>query len=69
MSKDSPDTDDMRPSYDFSNAVQGKYAKRFAEGSNVVILSPDIAEAFPDSDAVNQALRELLEQRRGKESA
>ena len=69
MSNDSPQSDDMRPDYDFSNAVQGKYAKRFAEGSNVVVLSPDVAEAFPNSESVNEALRSLLEQRRGKESA
>jgi len=69
MSNDSPQSDDMRPDYDFSKAVQGKYAKRFAEGSNVVVLSPDVAEAFPTSESVNEALRSLLEQRRGKESA
>ena len=59
----------MRPSYDFSNAVQGKYAQRFRDGSNVVILSPDVAEAFPSSEAVNEALRKLLEDREGRESA
>ncbi len=59
----------MRPDYDFSNAVQGKYAKRFQEGSNVVVRSPDVAEAFPTSDAVNAALRKLLEKHEGRESA
>lgn len=63
MSNDSPKADDMRPEYDFRNAVQGKYAKRFAEGSNVVVLSPDVAQEFPTSEAVNEALRNLLRSR------
>ncbi|HYK20989.1 MAG TPA: hypothetical protein VEV42_09665 [Pyrinomonadaceae bacterium] len=49
--------------YDFSNAVIGKYAKQYAEGTNIVVLEPDIAKIFPDSAAVNQALRQLIEQR------
>ena len=69
MNNDSNQTDDVRPNYDFTDAVQGKYAKRFQEGSNVVILSPDVADAFPTSDAVNEALREVLEKRKGRESA
>ena len=48
------------PDYDFSNGVRGKYAARFAEGTNVVVLSPDVAEIFPDSEAVNEALRTLV---------
>ena len=63
MNNDSPHPDEMRPEYDFTNAVQGKYAERFAQGSNVVILSPDVAEAFPTSEAVNEALRSLLRKR------
>jgi hypothetical protein len=52
---------EMRPAYDFSNAVRGKYQKRLAkEGSNVVVLEPDIAKAFPDSASVNEALRVVL---------
>jgi hypothetical protein len=50
----------MRPEYDFSGGVRGKYAKRYAEGSNVVILEPDVAEKFPTSEAVNRALRKLI---------
>lgn len=51
----------MRPEYDFSNAIRGKYQKRLAkEGSNVVVLDPDIAKAFPDSASVNEALRVVL---------
>ena len=51
---------DMLEEYDFSAGERGKYAQRYAEGSNVVVLSPDVAEAFPDSDSVNQALRMLI---------
>lgn len=46
--------------YDFSTGVRGKYLKRFQEGSNVVILDPEIAEIFSDSQAVNEALRTLM---------
>lgn len=52
---------DMLEEYDFSEAVQGKYAKRYAEGTNVVVIDPDVAEIFPDHDSVNQALRSLAE--------
>ncbi len=48
------------PDYDFSSGVRGKYAARYAEGTNVVVLSPDVAEIFPDSEAVNEALRTLV---------
>jgi len=56
--------DDLRPEYDFdySTGVRGKYYRRLLEeGSNVVVLEPDVAEAFRDSAAVNEALRSLLE--------
>jgi hypothetical protein len=53
----------MRDEYDFSLGVRGKYATRFAEGSNVVVLEPDVAARFPDSRAVNQALRALATSR------
>ena len=52
--------DDMRPEYDFSGGIRGKYAKRFAQGSTVVVLEPDVAERFPNSEAVNRALRKLI---------
>jgi len=52
--------DDILPEYDFSKGVRGKYAKRYAEGSNVVVLSPDIAKVFPTSESVNEALRTLV---------
>jgi hypothetical protein len=51
---------DMLPEYDFSNGVRGKYAKRYAEGSNVVVLSPDLAKIFRTSESVNEALRTLV---------
>ena len=51
----------MRAEYDFSNAVRGKYAKRFAAGSNVVVLEPEVARAFPTAKAVNAALRSVAE--------
>lgn len=57
---------DMLGEYDFSKGVRGKYAKRYAEGTNVVVLSPDVAEVFPDSDSVNEALRVLVKIARQK---
>ena len=53
------DADTMRPEYDFSNAVRGVTAARYARGTNVVLLDPDVAELFPDTRAVNEALRTL----------
>ena len=58
--------DDMKEEYDFSGGERGRYAKRYAEGSNVVVLDPDVASVFPDKESVNEALRALatiLEQR------
>jgi len=52
--------DDMLDEYDFSQGVRGKYAKRYAQGSNIVVLSPDVAAMFPDSASVNEALRALV---------
>lgn len=51
---------EMRAEYDFSGGVRGKHAARYAQGTNVVVLEPDVAKAFPDSAAVNEALRALL---------
>jgi hypothetical protein len=51
---------DMLDNYDFSGGVRGKYAKRYAESTNIVILAPDVAAAFPDSKSVNNALRLLI---------
>ncbi len=52
---------DMLEEYDFSKGFQGKYAKRYAEGTNVIVIEPDVAKFFPDHDSVNQALRSLAE--------
>jgi hypothetical protein len=52
---------DLLAEYDFSQGVRGKYAQRYAEGTNIVVLSPDVAEFFPDSEAVNTALRVLVD--------
>jgi len=57
---------EMLDEYDFSQGVVGKYAKQYAEGTNIVLLDPDVAKVFPDSEAVNQALRalaQIIEQR------
>ena len=53
--------DELRPEYDFSEGVRGKHHRAYQEGTNVVLLEPDIARAFPNSEAVNRALRMLLE--------
>ena len=50
----------MRANYDFSNGVRGKYAKQFRQGTNLITLDPDVQKAFPDSGAVNKALRDLI---------
>ena len=54
------DDGEMRPEYDFSGAVRGKYAGRFSRSSNVVVLAPDVASVFKNSKAVNDALRTQL---------
>ena len=54
--------DDLRPEYDFdfSKAVRSKYYRQYIESTNVVVLDPDVAVAFQNSEAVNQALRAML---------
>jgi hypothetical protein len=51
----------MRPRYDFSDAKPNPYWRRYAEGTNVILLERDVAEFFKDSEAVNKALRGLIE--------
>lgn len=58
---------DMLDEYDFSGGVRGKYAERYGAGTNVVMLDPDVAAAFPNERAVNEALREQLETMRKKQ--
>jgi hypothetical protein len=57
----SADNDELRPEYDFSQGVRGKYAARYRAGTNLVLLEPDVAARFPDSESVNRALRSLLD--------
>jgi hypothetical protein len=57
--------DDLRPEYDLSQllrgGVRGKYAERFHAGTNLVLLAPDVAQAFPDDESVNTALRLVMQ--------
>ena len=58
--KDEENDEDMLPEYDLSGGVRGKYVDRYRRGTNVVLLDPDVAAKFPDSKAVNEALRALV---------
>jgi hypothetical protein len=58
--KRTSDKTGMRAEYDFRGGVRGKYAKRYHQGTNIVVLDPDVAERFPNSEAVNQALRAIV---------
>jgi hypothetical protein len=64
MKKQAGTDDELKPEYDLSallkGGVQGKYAERYREGTNLVLLAPDVAEAFPDEEAVNEALRLVM---------
>jgi hypothetical protein len=53
--------DGMLAEYDFSNGIRGKYAARYAKGSNIAVLEPDVASIFPNSQSVNEALRSLID--------
>ena len=67
MKKDSDQEmdDDLRPEYDLTQllkgGVRGKYAERYRAGTNLVLLAPDVAQAFPTEEAVNQALRLVIQ--------
>lgn len=64
-----PQRDDLKPEYDFSQGVRGKYVSRLHEGANVVVLDSDVASIFPDSASVNEALRalaQIIQSRSGK---
>jgi len=56
----------VRPRYNFRGGVRGKYAGRAREGSNIVLLDPDVAARFPNAEAVNEALRALADVADGK---
>ena len=55
-----PAGDEMRPEYDLRGGVRGKYYERYKQGSNVVLLEPDMAKLFLDSETVNETLRRYL---------
>jgi hypothetical protein len=62
--KPSGSEDDMLNDYsflDWSKAERGKYAKRYAEGTNVVLIAPDVLDVFPNAESVNRALRALAD--------
>ena len=57
------ESDDLRQEYnrgDLGKGVRGKYFKSYQKGTNLVLLSPDVAKAFPSEEAVNEALRSLI---------
>jgi hypothetical protein len=58
--RNKPARNGMREEYDFSQGERGKYARRFAQGTNVVVLDPDVAKKFPNSKTVNASLRKLI---------
>ena len=65
--KQSEAKDTMRPEYDFSTGVRGKHAAKYAEGTNVVVLEPDVAREFRTTEQVNETLRavsKMLQQHR-----
>ncbi len=51
---------DMLAEYDFSKGVRGKYQRAYSEGSNVVVLDPEVVKEFPDSRSVNEALKQII---------
>jgi hypothetical protein len=67
--KSVPRRSTMRREYDFSRGIRGKYAKRFSQGTNLVLLDPDVATKFPNAAAVNKALREVLKSRSKRRTA
>ena len=57
------ENNDLRPEYPVElirSGIRGKYARRYKEGSNIVVIDPDLSDAFPNSEAVNEALRSYL---------
>jgi hypothetical protein len=61
MKKGTRKDNGMRKHYDFTGGVRGKYARRYSEGSNVVVLDPDVARLFPSREAVNETLRAVAQ--------
>ncbi len=60
MNKKTDEEDEMLDEYDFTGGIRGKYVDRVANKKNIIVLEPDVAEVFTDSESVNQALRGLL---------
>ncbi len=60
MNKKTVEEDEMLDEYDFTGGVRGKYVNRLANKQNIIVLEPDVAKVFTDSESVNQALRGLL---------
>ena len=63
MKKTTRTDDEMRPEYDFASmkgGVRGKYYERYREGVNIVLLDPEVTQAFPSEESVNEALRGVL---------
>jgi hypothetical protein len=67
--KSEAEADEMRAEYDIRGGVRGKYLDLYREGTNVVLLQPDVAAVFRSSEAVNRALRELIEIARSQAGA
>jgi hypothetical protein len=65
MKRETGMTDELRPEYDLSEllkeGVRGKYADRYRQGTNLVLLAPDVAEVFTDEESVNEALRLVIQ--------
>jgi hypothetical protein len=61
-----PRSDEMRPEYDIRGGVRGKYYDRYQQGTNVVLLEPDVAAVFHDAESVNRALRGLIDAARAQ---
>jgi len=59
--KNTGEDQELLDEYDFSKGERGKYAEKYAEGANVVVIDPDLIEYFPDHDSVNNALRNLAD--------
>lgn len=53
----------IQDEYDFSHGLRGKYARRYAQGTNVVVLEPDVARVFSNSEAVNASLRKIIREK------
>lgn len=61
VSEENVSDDELLPEYSLQGGIRGKYADRYAEGTNLILLEPDVALIFPDAASVNRALRALAE--------